>query len=175
MNRFVISLPLILIASLAAADSPRQLTLAEQADYLHRNLGLIKSVVGNSLALAHEDTPLKRAEACSKTAAVLGGEIQQATDAHDSARAAELALHLRKLLTQGVAANLAAAGVPPGSTDEAPLQQIQKDTVKDMRALEEHLPPPSTDADLERTIQRVREGRVQVEKAVKRQKKESEK
>jgi hypothetical protein len=44
-----------------------------------------------------------------------------------------------------------------------------------MRALEEHLPPPSTDADLERTIQRVREGRVQVEKAVKRQKKESEK
>jgi hypothetical protein len=177
MNRFLCALPLILFASLAAADSPRRLTTAEQADYLHRNLGLITSVVSNSLAQARDDAPLDRADACGKTAADLVLEIRQATDAHDSARAAELAHHLRRLLTQGVAANLSAAraAMPSGSAGEERLQKIQQRTINELRSLEEHLPAASTDDDMDRTIQAVRDGREKVEKAVTWPKKETEK
>jgi len=138
MNRFVLALPLILFASLAAADSPRRLTVAEQAGYLHRNLGLIRSVVGNGLSLAREDDRLKRADACSSTAVDLCHEIQQAADAGESARAAELALLLRKLLTQGVADNLAAAHAAVeqrGSSQEQLIQKSQERIVGEVRAL----------------------------------------
>jgi hypothetical protein len=177
MNRFVLALPLILFASLAAADSPRWLTTAEQAGYLHQNLGLIRSVVGNSLSLAGTKGPLDRADACGKTAVDLSREIQQAADAGESARAAELALHLRKLLTQGVAANLKDAhkDIPPGVSDEQRLRKIQEDTVMELRSLEEHLPASSAGDDVDLTIHRVREGRVEVEKAVVWPKSETEK
>jgi hypothetical protein len=176
MNRFAFALPLILFASFAAADSPRRLSTAEQAEQLHRNLGLIQSVVGDSLSLARDEDRLKRAEVCIKTAADLSREIQQAVDADDSARAAELALHLRKLLTQGVVANLkdARKAIPPGVSEEDRLRDIQKRIVDDMRSLEEHLPASSANDDLDLTIRRVREGRLDVEKAVDWPKKESE-
>jgi hypothetical protein len=177
MNRFVFALPLILCASLAAADSPRRLSIAEQAASLQQNLGLIRSVVGNSLSLAREEDRLKRADACSKTAADLCREIQHAADAGDSARAAELALHLRKLLTQGVSSILKDAhkDIPPGVSDEQRLREIQERTVNELRSLEEHLPASSTSDDLDLTIHRVREGRVEVEKAVVWPKNETEK
>jgi hypothetical protein len=175
MNRFAVSLPLILFASLAAADSPRRLTIAEQVDYLHRNMGLIKSVVGSSLSLAGAEHPLDRADACSKTAADLSQEIQK-TD--DSARAAELAFHLRKLLSQGVAANLTAARndtTIASTSRETVLRDVQNRTVKEMRSLEDILLAAPANDDLDRAILWVREGRSDVEKAVTWPKKETEK
>jgi hypothetical protein len=168
MNRFALALPLILCATLAAADSPRWLTASEQAAYLHRNLGLIQSIVGDSLSLAREEDRLKRADACGKTAADLSREIQEAIDTDDQTRAAELALHLRRLLTHGVAANLkdARKDIPPGVSEEERLRDIQKRIVDELRLLEERLPASSTNDDLDRTIQRIREGRLEVEKAV---------
>jgi hypothetical protein len=173
MNRFALTLPLILFASLAAADSPRRLTMDEQVDYLHRNLGIIKSVVGNSLSLAGAKGPLDRAKACSKTAVDLVREIES-TD--DSARAAELAFHLRKLLSEGVAVNLAAAHkeIPEGVSMERDLREVQSNTVKELLALEEQLRAGPANDNYDRATEWVREGRMEVERAVPRPKKEGE-
>jgi hypothetical protein len=165
MNRFALTLPLILVASLAAADSPRKLTMSEQVDYLHRNLGIIKSVVGNSISLAGTKDPLDRAKACSKTAADLVREIES-TD--DSARAAELAFHLRKLLMQGVAAHLVAArqDIPVGVSKERDLREAQTNIVKELSALEEQLRSVPANDNIDRAVEWVREGRLEVERAV---------
>jgi hypothetical protein len=159
----------VLFASLALADLQGAPSAAARVELLRRNLGLIESVVQNSIALAGADNALNRADACGTLAKRLAEEIREAKD--DPSRAIELAEYLKVVLKQGVAANLVAArpAIPSGSNDETRLYAIQDGTASEMRNLEKILPADGEVLDdLKWTLRAVQDGRAEVEKAVKR-------
>src|SRR5438067_500789 len=107
MSRFFLSSTVFLIlAALAAADSPPWQSSSEQARHLERNAGLIEKLVDDGLELANQNNALDRAKACGIIATRLTAAIEKAAEDKDAARAAELSQHLRVVLQRGIAANL---------------------------------------------------------------------
>jgi hypothetical protein len=163
------------LAALAPADTPITPSLSSQALHLQRNRELINKVVLKGLQLAKEIDPLARAEICDGMARHLIAEIRLASKKKDAPRAAELADHLRDLLKQGVADNLISAreNAPEGSSQEPNFLKVRdkitklSKTVADLNAELSKTRESEEEADLDRCLAAIHEGRDAVDQAIK--------
>jgi hypothetical protein len=103
----LISMLALALACLAGGKNPDAAPLRTQQ--FETNLPLIQELVENSIRLAAEDDPLKRAGYGNDLVERFSGEIRNATEKQNLDRALELGQHLHDLLAQGTAVNLRAA------------------------------------------------------------------
>ncbi len=174
MKRFLlVAVNVALVGTLAwadLADAPPD--PGEQARHLHRNRGLVKALVDGSLQLAGEQDPLRRADACNEVVAQFADALGQAADDRDGDRAAELGLHLRDLLEQGVAGNLTVASknFPLDSpTGNQELLKVGKRVAEVSDPLELRLRRAAeAQPEFQRALRSVLDGRVGVENILKK-------
>jgi hypothetical protein len=77
---------------------------------------LLETVVAQSLRLADEEDPLRRADVCNDVAELLARAVRQASERGDTAEAVRLGRYLHKLMDRGVARNI--ARTDPDELDE---------------------------------------------------------
>jgi hypothetical protein len=141
-------LTLVMTVGLAAwvgaeDDSARRPSAVEQAALLHRNRELLETLVDGGLGLTQETAPLERAERCRLMAVKLKDEIASAAGKDERDRLAELAQHLRRLIEQGLTANLRQArqSIPPHSAEEKQLFELRDLTKALLQQVEDVLAP----------------------------------
>ena len=103
---------LFVIAALCAwvsAQGPPPLTAEIQVKQFKANRTLIENLVDRNLELSSADDPLRRAEACQRTAGTLANYLQRAAGDGDSERVAEFAGLFSKVIREGLVPNLDAA------------------------------------------------------------------
>jgi hypothetical protein len=120
------AMAVVLVPAAAAENSPAPLSTAEQARRFEQNLPLLQCLIEGSLHLADTADPLQRAQDCELLAEKLATALGEGVEKADRARIEELSAHLQAVLSQGLAANLRAAGkqVPPGSTSAREMQAL---------------------------------------------------
>lgn len=152
------------------APLPPAVHVVEQARRFQRNRDLIASLVDGGLRLVLKSSAQDRAEACAEVAAHLADEIQAAATSGDGPRTVELSKHLRKLLEDGVAANLrlACLTIKVDSPGNQYLLQIGRRTVKATESLLTNLLGNATAprSDLDRALRDITDGRAEVERAL---------
>lgn len=163
---------LVLFGSAQPTPSVEQAPVpAEEARRFHRNFDLIESVVKNSMQLAVEEDPIRRAACCGNVARSLARAIEQASAEREGERAAELGQHLRAQLQRGVATNLtvAAEQTPVGSLREGELLKVAGDVARIVQPLEESLRRAAESGageQVQNTLRAVHDGRDGLKKAL---------
>ncbi len=159
----------LLVALLAAgtrADVPApEPGPAEALRHLRRDLALVEGLVQGGIDLAAEDDPLIRASYCNRLADRLTRALREAVTAKDPERVAELGLGLRGLLETGVAGNILKAR-PRLTLDPQGAQKLQEFD-KQLLLMQEELDRTGpTGADMQPALSAIRQGRAEVEKAL---------
>lgn len=173
MKRWLsVAILVLLVAAFGAGEKPAPRSGAPlRAVQFQTNYNLIQLLVENSLRLAAEDDPLKRADHCDSLVDLFALEISKAAEKQDDARVAELGQHLHDLLSQGVAANLRAvrkqrAGDALALKD---LDGVRIQTEQSLRPMEEQLRrgagTDNTDAS-ERVLKLIGDARSELQKAL---------
>jgi hypothetical protein len=160
----------VLIASFGAGDNPPPRPgPAGRAVQFQTNYTLIQLLVENSVRLAAEDDPLKRADYCDGLVEGFALEMHKAAESRDDARVAELGQHLHDLVSQGVAANLRL--VRRTRSGDAALEKdlhgVRAQAEKSLRPVEEQLKRGIESADTsERVLKLIGDARAELQKAV---------
>jgi hypothetical protein len=129
---------LVMLASLAGAQVPHRLPLADQARVLRENMALLQVTVAGSLELADQDNALDRVDSCHRLIKFWAREIEAAVRQGNPSRASEMSTYLNKIADGGVASNLRAARklIPPSTPDERLLLQRRDAALHDLEVLE---------------------------------------
>jgi hypothetical protein len=171
MNRFVLPLAVLTLATVVWADSTPPLLPGEKVERFHKNQKLVKALVEHGLDLAKQDDPIQRAKQCGSVAEFFAAEIREAAKRRDGYRAAELSALLGTLLKTGVADNLRSLGpnVAPESQGMQEMLKIRKQVDKLTRPLEDPIvwlkDGPLT-APMEEAQSAIRAAREEVERVV---------
>jgi hypothetical protein len=144
----------------------------ERAQRFRQDCSLIQILVQTSLQLARREDPLERADLCYSLAERLAAELQRAADQREKARVRELGQYLRTLLEEGIAFNLSLArkAAPRNSAREDRLQGVSDRVRRLVQPLEEQLrrdATPQEEDDLQPTLRALRDGRQEIENALK--------
>lgn len=126
---------LALSAWAGAQGSPRPSLSAADQIRLHRaNRVLLADLVDRGVELGNASHPVDRAEACRKTARVLGVALQKAAEADDADRVAELGNHLELVVRDGLVPILdeAKRNIHPMSPDAARLKAVLENASGDL-------------------------------------------
>ena len=130
------SLAFVVLAAWAGAQAPPRaaLSAAEQLRLHRANRVLLADLVDRGIDLGGANHPVDRAEACRKTARVLGIALVQAADANDADRVAELGSHLEVVVREGLVPMLDEAKrfIHPASPDAVRLKVVQESAVNDL-------------------------------------------
>jgi DNA anti-recombination protein RmuC len=150
-------------------DSPAD--LKGRARQFHDNFGLIEVLVENSIRLAEEDDPLKRAQYCNGLVERLSAEMKTATQKQDLGRVEELGQHVHDLLSQGMAANLRSARqrAPESSTMERDLQSVRAQTEQSLAPVEEQLQQAAggeEQGSARRVLKLIRDARTELDRSL---------
>lgn len=130
------------LAAWAGAQGP-PLTAADRVRLFKADQTLIDSLVDHGVKVADADEPLKRADACRKTALSLATALKRmATDDQDPDRVAELADLLGEVVREGLTPNLQEARevIRPGDRREPDLLKLREDAATDLDALRAAVP-----------------------------------
>jgi hypothetical protein len=180
MTRFrfgVLIVGLSAVFFLAGSGASSDQSDSRRIKQLHRNRSLIQALVDGGLYLAAEKDPLKRADCCNGLAKRFVGEIRQAALTRDVTRAEEMGLHLKELLTRGVAGNLTIVRdqTPLGSAREQDMRRLTNQ-IKDLTfPLEQELAQLADKEEVQSVLQSVREALGEVDKALKSKRPRSQK
>jgi len=132
------------LAAWAGAQAPPRaaLSAAEQLRLHRANRLLLADLVDRGIDLGQASHPVDRAEACRKTARVLGVALLQAADANDADRVAELGGHLEMVIRDGLVPMLdrAKRDIHPQSPDAVRLKAVQDSAVSDLDGATSALP-----------------------------------
>jgi hypothetical protein len=130
------SLACLALAAWAGAQAPPRASLsaAEQLRLHRANRVLLGELVDRGIDLGGASNPVDRAEACRKTARVLGVALVQAADANDADRTTELATHLEAVVRDALVPLLdeAKRNITPASPDAARLKAVRESALKDL-------------------------------------------
>jgi hypothetical protein len=157
----------ILVAPLAAEDSPIPVTTAEQARRFEQDLPLLQCLIDASVRLADTEDPFRRAQDCEALGEKLAAALTEAVEKSDRDRISELSEHLYAVLTQGLTPNLRtlASQVPAGSTPAREMQALALRMQQDLERLEERLEKENSRVGtptVEQATRLVREARSQM-------------
>ena len=136
---------LIAFAALSAwvsAQGPASLPAEIRVKQFQTNRILIENLVDHGMDLAGADSPLRRAEACQRTARTLASYLERAAGAEDADRVAEFANLYGEVVRDGVVPSLDAAGktIPEGSREWTQLTALRTNVVKDLKDARESIP-----------------------------------
>lgn len=138
------SLMCLALAAWAGAQAPPRssLSAAEQLRLHRANRVLLADLVERGLDLGQANHPVDRAEACRKTARVLGVALVQAGEANDADRVAELANHLERVVRDGLVPMLdeAKRNIHAESPDAVRLKSVRQTAVSDLDGATSALP-----------------------------------
>lgn len=130
------SLACLALAAWAGAQAPPRaaLSAAEQLRLHRANRVLLGELVDRGIDLGGASNPVDRAEACRKTARVLGVALVQAADANDADRTTELATHLEAVVRDALVPLLdeAKRNITPASPDAARLKAVRESALNDL-------------------------------------------
>jgi DNA anti-recombination protein RmuC len=150
-------------------DSPAD--LKGRARQFHENFGLIEVLVENSIRLAEEDDPLRRAQYCNGLVERFSAAMKTATQKQDLGRVEELGQHVHDLLSQGMAANLRSARqrAPESSTMERDLQSVRAQTEQSLAPVEEQLQQAAggeEQGSARRVLKLIRDARTELDRSL---------
>lgn len=130
------SLACLALAAWAGAQAPPRASLsaAEQLRLHRANRVLLGELVDRGIDLGVASHPVDRAEACRKTARVLGVALVQAADANDADRTTELAGHLEAVIRDALVPLLDEANrnIHPASPDAVRLKAVRESALNDL-------------------------------------------
>jgi hypothetical protein len=130
------SLAFVALAAWAGAQAPPRASLsaAEQLRLHRANRVLLADLVDRGIDLGGASHPVDRAEACRKTARVLGVALLQAAEANDADRVAELGGHLESVVRDGLVPMIDDANrhIHPMSPDAVRLKAVREAAVIDL-------------------------------------------
>jgi hypothetical protein len=130
------TLAFVMLAAWAGAQGPPRAALsASEQLRLHRaNRVLLVDLVDRGIDLGVANHPVDRAEACRKTARVLGVALLQAAESNDADRVAELGGHLESVVRDGLVPMIdeARRNIHPASPDSARLKLVRDTAASDL-------------------------------------------
>jgi hypothetical protein len=139
MRRATFTLAIFLgLSAWAGAQGPAPvLTAAEQLRLLRANRILLTELVDRGVELGAADHPLKRAEACQRTAHALVVALGRAAEGQDADRVAELGDHLEQVMRDGLVPSLdeATGIIPAESPDAVRLKAVRDGAAFDLEAV----------------------------------------
>jgi replicative DNA helicase len=139
-------LTLIAFAALSTwvgAQGPSALTAEIQVKQFKSNRILIENLVDRGVELAGADSPLRRAEACQRTAGTLAHYLARAAGNEDADRVAEFANLYSEVVRDGLLPNLAEAKKrikDPESPEAAPVKEVSDLARLDLDGVRKSIP-----------------------------------
>lgn len=139
MRRTLLSTTIFLaLAAWAGAQGPSSpLSPATHCELFKTNQDLLQHLVNDGIELADDDQPLKRAEQCNRTAAMLARYLGNAADDQNADRVVELAGIMSDVVRDGLVPNLNAAQdqIKPGDPREGVLIKVRDDAAHELDAI----------------------------------------